>query len=78
MTLELNGERLATFPDLIATVDRSTGSSVPTAGIRKGMDIAIVLARKEKLILGAGMRDPELFLEAEKVLGLPMVKYIFG
>ncbi len=77
MTLERDGERLATFPDLIATVDLATGMAVPTAGIREGMEIAVVRAGKDRLRLGAGMRDPGLFVEAERILGLPIVRYAF-
>ena len=77
MTLEIDGERIGTFPDLIATMDAGTGRPVNTAEIKEGQDIAILLAGKEKLILGAGMRDPELLLTAEQAVNRSMVQYVF-
>ncbi len=77
MTLEIDGERIGTFPDLIATMDAGTGQPIGTAEIEAGQDIAILLAGKEKLILGAGMRDPDLLLAAEQAVNRPMVKFVF-
>ena len=77
MTLERGGRRLATFPDLIATVDAASGLPLPTADLRDGMRVALVTAPKRSLILGAGVRDPELFREAEKTLGLEIIRYSF-
>jgi hypothetical protein len=76
MALDLAGERLATFPDLIATVDLETGNPLPTAAVRKGNNVAVLRVPREKLILGAGMRDPELLGEIEKVLEIGILKFI--
>jgi hypothetical protein len=76
MALDLGGERLATFPDLIATVDLETGNPLPTASVRKGCRVAVLRIPKEKLILGAGMRDPALLGEIEKILDIKILKYI--
>ena len=76
MTLERDGRRLATFPDLITTVDASSGQPLPTADLRNGMRVALVTAPKRRLILGAGMRDPELLREAEKSLGVDLLGYV--
>jgi len=78
MLLEAQGERLYTFPDLITTFDTSTHRPVTSAEIRKGMKVAIVAAKKEQLILGQGMREPELFRPVEKAIGRPVVRYVFG
>lgn len=77
MTLEREGRRLATFPDLIATVDASSGLPLPTADLRDGARVALVIAPRRSLILGAGMRDPELFRDAEKAVGLDIIRYSF-
>jgi DUF917 family protein len=77
MTLENQGRRLATFPDLIATVDAVTGLPLPTADLRNGAQVALVIAPASRLILGAGMRDRELFAEAEKAVGLDITRYAF-
>ncbi len=79
MTLETKGgRRLATFPDLIALIDLTTGEPLTTAAVRQGQEVAVLAVPKEKLSLGAGMRDPALLLPAEKIVGKEMVRYAFG
>ncbi len=69
ITMEHEGRRVATFPDLIMTFDASDGRPVPSAEIEEGQDVAILIAPRGRLILGAGMRDPSLFAPLEKALG---------
>jgi DUF917 family protein len=69
MTLEHGGERLATFPDLIMTLDAERGQPLTSAEIREGNHVALLVVPKGKLILGAGMRDPDLLRPAETLLG---------
>ncbi len=71
MTLEQEGERLGTFPDLIALMDLSTGLPLPSSDLREGQNVAVILVPKANLILGSGVKDPELLKEAEKVVGKP-------
>jgi hypothetical protein len=43
------------------------------------MKVAIVVTRKEQLILGQGMREPELFRRGGKRNQAgPIVRYVFG
>lgn len=77
MTLEREGERLATFPDLIMTIEAESGRPITTAEIRRGQEVMVVMVPRENLNLGAGMKDPKLFREVEEVIGREMVKYIF-
>lgn len=78
MTLEIAGERLGTFPDLITTLDAADGRPVATAEIAPGRDIAVLLVPKAGLLLGAGMRDPALFAVAEAAVGKDLVGHVFG
>ncbi|MCL6625315.1 MAG: DUF917 family protein [Alicyclobacillus shizuokensis] len=78
MTLEKNGQRLATFPDLIATFDRRTGMPVITAEISEGREVVVITIPKENLRLGAGMRSPDLFGAVEDAVGKPVLDYVFG
>lgn len=78
MTLEREGERLATFPDLIMTMETKSGRPITTAEIQKGQEAIIIMVPRENLNLGAGMRDPELFREVEEVIGKEIVKYVFS
>ena len=65
-------KRLYTFPDLICLLDVNTGEAISTAEIRDEREVYALVIRKDKLILGAGLRQRELFREAEKILGADM------
>jgi DUF917 family protein len=78
MTLEREGQRLATFPDLIATLSTDEIRPLTSAEIKDGQEVYLVQVPKEKLRLGAGMRRPELFQIAEEAVGKEMVRYVFG
>jgi len=77
MTLEKEGERIGTFPDLLATFDMKEGRWLPTASIRKGQRVAVLHVPKDRLKLGAGMRDPRLYKTVEEVIGKPMTPFAF-
>lgn len=77
MLLESSGERLYTFPDLITIFSRDLNRPVSSAELRKGMKVVIIAVRKEKLLLGDGMRDRELFLDIEKAIGRQVVHHVF-
>lgn len=78
MTLDRDGERLATFPDLITTLDADTGEPVSTAELAEGQSVAVLVAPASSLALGAGMADPELFEPVEEAVGEPVVEYAFA
>ena len=77
MTAEIDGQRLATFPDLIATLSAKDGRPLSTADIVVGQEVAILVAGREKLILGAGMRDKSLFAVAEQAVERAIIPYVF-
>lgn len=77
MTLEYNGDRVATFPDLIATLDANTAKVLTTAEIKENANIIIVKIDRSKLKLGMGMFDENLFKQAENVINKELIKYIF-
>ena len=75
MTLEKDGERLATFPDLMTTFNEK-GEPVTSAALEKGQTIYLVNAPKEKIPVGDGNRYREAYKPIEEALGKPMVKYL--
>jgi len=75
MTLERRGRRLGTFPDLIATLDLASGLPLATADLQTGRRVAVVRVPKERLRLGAGVRDPELLRAVEAAIGREVVRY---
>lgn len=75
MTLERDGERLATFPDLIATLGMD-GLPLSSAEIAKGQQVYVFTAPMEQLRLGNGVRDLALYSQVEAVIGKPVVPYL--
>jgi len=73
MTLEIDGRRQATFPDLIATLDGSSGLPVASAEVREGAEVLVLVADRTNLKLGAGMFDDELLRPVEQVIGKEVV-----
>lgn len=74
---ERQGERLATFPDLLVTFDLSSGLPLSSAEIAVGREVAVVWVPRQRLILGAGMRDPDLMRPLEQAIGKEIVRYVF-
>jgi len=69
-TLEnFEGERIATFPDLIMTVDALTGIPVTTADLCSGQEVFLLKTTASNLILGSGMFCEELFEPIEIAVG---------
>ncbi|MDR7420225.1 MAG: DUF917 family protein [Armatimonadota bacterium] len=77
MTAEADGERVATFPDLIATLSARDGTPVATAEMSVGMGVVVLTVPRSRLPLGAGMRDPTLFEDVERVIGKEVVRHVF-
>ncbi|MEW6308314.1 MAG: DUF917 family protein [Bacillota bacterium] len=68
--------RLATFPDLIMTLD-TEGLPVTSAELKEGRKIQVLVVPADRLILGAGMRDKALFAAAEEAVGASLIPYAF-
>lgn len=77
MTLESDGQRLATFPGLIVTMSLETGLPVASAELDVGQSIAVLCVPEGNLILGDGMRDADLFVFIEQALGKEIINYAF-
>ncbi|MCW4049078.1 MAG: DUF917 family protein [Candidatus Bathyarchaeota archaeon] len=77
MTLEKEGKRLATFPDLMTTFKKD-GSPVTSAALEEGQTVYLVNVPKEKIPVGDGNKYPEIYAPIEAVLGKPMVKHLSG
>lgn len=75
MTLEAEGLRTATFPDLIMTFDAETGQPLTSAELREALEVFVIVVPAQKLILGAGMRDHHLLRMVEKTIGKSMGEF---
>ncbi|EHS58356.1 S-methyl thiohydantoin desulfurase domain-containing protein, partial [Paenibacillus sp. Aloe-11] len=76
MSLELDGERLATFPDLIMTLDIDTGRPVITAAVAKGQQLAVIAVPKERLLLSTTMSNSKLLQAIEPIIHKPILPYL--
>ena len=76
MTLtDKDGKRLATFPDLIMTIDAKTGRPMPTADIRKDEEVYIIYTDHSNLNLSPTMFDESLLAPIEGIVGRKILKY---
>ncbi|WP_425059082.1 hypothetical protein SCACP_37390 [Sporomusa carbonis] len=77
MTLEKDGQRLATFPDLIMTLDAKTARPVVSAAVERDQHITVIVAPKENLILGTTMRNKNLLQPIEEIIHKPILPFVF-
>ena len=70
-------KRVATFPDVIATLDYDSGEPLTTAEIRKGQKVVVLVVPKDGLRLSSTMHRKDLLERVESVLGEAIVDYVF-
>lgn len=75
LAVKKNGVRLATFPDLIATLSLQTGLPISVAQMRKGDQIAVLVNDKDDLPLGTGARLADASHEVEAAMGIDVLSY---
>lgn len=69
MTLEDSGNRrIATFPDLIVTLDSDSSLPISSAEIKKNDRVMVLSIPRENIILGTGVKDPEILSQVENVI----------
>ncbi len=71
------GERLATYPDVIATLD-SNGEPVSSGDVREGMRLHVLRVAREHLPLSSSVTDPSVYPVVEKALGIDISTYALG
>jgi DUF917 family protein len=75
LTAESGGERLATFPDVLATLSPQTGRIISIADLREGDEVCVLHVPKANVPLGDGVREPSVYPEVEAMLGKPLAEY---
>jgi len=76
MTADFAGKRVATFPDMIGTLDPLTGEVVSISESKPGSRVAVIIAHRSKFPVGNGALDPAVFTEVEKAMGVDMRSYL--
>jgi DUF917 family protein len=76
MTLEKDGERFSTFPDLIMTLDAKTAKPIVSAAIEKGQRLAVITVPKQKLLLSTTMYNEKLMKPVEDIIKKSVLPYL--
>jgi uncharacterized protein len=69
-----DGQRLATFPDVITTLGVD-GRPVSVGHIKEGVELSVFHIAKKYLPLSSSVRDPSVYPVCEAALGIPIAKY---
>ncbi len=75
MLAERDGERVATFPDLIVTLSPRDGIPTAASRLEAGEEVVVVAVPGRKIPLGAGVRDASVYTEVERMIGKDLVSY---
>ena len=78
MTAERDGERLATFPDFLGSLDPESGDPLAVSELKPGRRVAVVFASRKNIPLGAGVYDPAVYPEVESAMGVELARYVFN
>jgi uncharacterized protein len=78
MTVDCDGERVATYPDVIATLSADTGRPVSIAEMRKDREVVVLAVDRSCLPLSSSTRDRFALEEAEQIMGTELVRYSLG
>lgn len=76
MAAEAEGKRLYSFPDMMGSMDPTTGEVLAINELKPGRAVAIVAAPSTAYPIGAGARDHACFPEVEEKLGIPLLAHV--
>lgn len=76
MTADFGGKRVATFPDMVGTLDPQTGEVLSISESKPGSRVAVIIAHRSRFPVGKGALDPNVFPEVEKAMGVDMRSYL--
>jgi len=77
MLAERRGERLATFPDFLGSLDPASGAPLAIADLEPGRRVALVFCASDNIPLGAGVFDAAVYPEVEAAMGAELARYVF-
>lgn len=75
--VDAHGQRAATFPDVITTLD-TRGEPLSVGELRLGMEILVLRVPKAVIPLGAGVLDPSVYPMVERAMGIRIADYALG
>jgi DUF917 family protein len=71
---DAGGRRLATFPDIISTLDAS-GTPLSAGQLREGMYVFVLHVPKKVIPLSSGVLDAAVYPPVEQALGIDIARY---
>jgi DUF917 family protein len=71
---DAGGTRLATFPDVIATLD-AAGTPLSAGQLRVGMYVFVLHVPKKVIPLSSSVIDPAVYPPVEKAMGIEIARY---
>lgn len=75
MAADIDGKRVATYPDLIVTLAESDGMPTPAAHREPGERIVVLAVPRDAIPLGAGVREAAVYRDPERLLGIELVAH---
>jgi DUF917 family protein len=70
-----SGNRLTTYPDVITTLSSETGLPVSVGHVEVGSKLAVLSIHKSRIPLSSSVKDPTVYPEVEKALGISLAAY---
>ncbi|MCX5520738.1 DUF917 family protein [Kaistia defluvii] len=74
---DAGGTRLATFPDVITTLDKD-GEPLSVGQLHVGMTVHVLHVPGAILPLSAGVLDPSVYPPVEAAMGIELARYVFA
>lgn len=74
MALERDGERIATYPDIITTLSPA-GVPLSAGRLTEGAEVRILHVPKARIALSASVLDPSVYPPVERALGIEIARY---
>lgn len=75
MTVDADGQRLSTYPDVLCTLSTRDGRPISIADIADGDDVALLCVPKAHTQIASGVLEPSVYPEVEKLMGKPLTEY---
>ncbi|NQX59696.1 DUF917 domain-containing protein [Paenibacillus qinlingensis] len=70
-----DGKRLTTYPDVITTLSAETGLPVSVGHVEVGAELVVLSINKQYVPLSSSVKDPTVYPEVEKALGIELAAY---
>jgi DUF917 family protein len=76
MAVERGGSRIASFPDVVTTLDAETGAPVSAGRIKPGQRLAVLHIPSSEVPLAPALLDPALYAICEERMGIELVRHL--